>query len=171
MTNSSRPNTSCQMQRPSLIEDDDDDHTNNKNGKQLLSRRLTFDREPLKQKRIKRLSRPSPAIMEQQLQCLGRSLLSIDPLPYVRDMLNELSNTEAFLYARQCRVVAAKLRLCWSGVNEEIKSLLKHKEYTEAAIEHIRKDLIINKESKLDEVRQHVTKIGREHLNWLVLKN
>ncbi|CAF4367508.1 unnamed protein product, partial [Rotaria sordida] len=24
---------------------------------------------------------------------------------------------------------------------------------------------------KLDEVRQHVTKIGREHLNWLVLKN
>ncbi|CAF4275805.1 unnamed protein product, partial [Rotaria sordida] len=23
----------------------------------------------------------------------------------------------------------------------------------------------------LDEVRQHVTKIGREHLNWLVLKN
>ncbi|CAF4236057.1 unnamed protein product, partial [Rotaria sordida] len=36
------------------------------------------DREPLKQKRIKRLSRPSPAIMEQQLQCLGRSLLSND---------------------------------------------------------------------------------------------
>lgn len=62
-------------------------------------------------------------------------------------MLNELSNADAFLYARQCRVVVAKLRLCWSDVNEEIKSLLKHKEYTEAAIEHIRKDLIINKES------------------------
>ena len=44
-------------------------------------------------------------------------------------------------------MVVAKLRLCWSDVNEEIKSLLKHKEYTEAAIEHIRKDLIINKES------------------------
>ncbi|CAF4292107.1 unnamed protein product, partial [Rotaria sordida] len=71
----------------------------------------------------------------------------IDPLPYVRDMLNELSNTEAFLYGRQCRVIAAKLRLCWSDVNEEIQSLLKHKEYTAAAIEHIRKDLIINKES------------------------
>ncbi|CAF4157742.1 unnamed protein product [Rotaria sordida] len=156
------------MQRPSLIEDDDDDHTNNKNGKQLLSRSLTFDKEPLKQKQIKRLSRPSPAIIEQQLQCLDRSLLSndnwwqetmadvrvnakaieqnIDPLPYVRDMLNELSNREAFLYARQCRVVVAKLRLCWIDVNEEIKSLLKHKEYTEAAIEHIRKDLIINKD-------------------------
>ncbi|CAF4249572.1 unnamed protein product, partial [Rotaria sordida] len=106
------------MQRPSLIEDDDDDHTNNKNGKQLLSRSLTFDSEPLKQKQIKRLSRPSPTIIEQQLQCLGWSLFSndnweqetmtdvhIDPLPYVRDILNELSNTEAFLYARQCCIV------------------------------------------------------------------
>ncbi len=62
-------------------------------------------------------------------------------------MLNEMSNAEAFLYARQCRVVVAKLRLCWSDVNEEIKSLSKHKDYTEAAIDHIRKDLIINKES------------------------
>ncbi|CAF4306595.1 unnamed protein product [Rotaria sordida] len=56
MTNSSLPHTPCQMQTPSLIEDDDDDHTNNKNGKQLLSRSLTFDKEPLKHKRIKRLS-------------------------------------------------------------------------------------------------------------------
>jgi hypothetical protein len=62
-------------------------------------------------------------------------------------MLSELSNTEAFLYARQCRIVVAKLRLCWNDVNEEIKSLLKHKDYTEAAIDHIRKDLVINKES------------------------
>jgi hypothetical protein len=62
-------------------------------------------------------------------------------------MLTELSNTEALLYARQCRVVVAKLRLCWGDINEEIKSLLKHKEYTEAAIDHIRKDLIINNES------------------------
>ncbi|CAF4262342.1 unnamed protein product, partial [Rotaria sordida] len=77
----------------------------------------------------------------------------IDPLPYVRDMLNELSNTEAFLYGRQCRVVAAKLRFCRGNVNKEIKSLLKHKEYIEAAIEHIRKDLIINRE--LDNLQQH----------------
>ncbi|CAF0912020.1 unnamed protein product [Rotaria sordida] len=72
MTNLSPPNTPCQMQRPSLIEDNDD-HTNNKNGKQLLSRNLTFDRELLKQKRIKRLNRLSPAIIEQQPSCLGRS--------------------------------------------------------------------------------------------------
>ncbi|CAF4302382.1 unnamed protein product [Rotaria sordida] len=78
MTNSSRANTPCHMQRPSLIEDDGDDHTNNKNGKPLLSRSLTFDKQPLKQKQIKRLTRPSPAIIEQQLQCLGRSLLSND---------------------------------------------------------------------------------------------
>ncbi|CAF1499373.1 unnamed protein product, partial [Rotaria sordida] len=169
MISSSWPNTPCQMQRPSLIEDDDD-HTNNKNGKQLLSKSLTFDREPLKQKRIKRLSRPSPAIIEQQLQCLGRSLLSndnwrqetmadvhIDPLLYVRGMLNELSNTEAFLYTRQCRIVVGKLRLCWSDVNEEIKSLLKHKEYIEAAIEHIRKDLIINKENNLQQHQPPLT--------------
>jgi hypothetical protein len=75
MTNSSRPGTSCQMQRPSLT-DDDDDHANI--GKHLLSRRLTFDSEPLKQKRVKRPSRPSPGIIEQQPQRLGRSLLSND---------------------------------------------------------------------------------------------
>jgi hypothetical protein len=68
-------------------------------------------------------------------------------LPHIREMLNEMSNAEALAYARQCRVVVAKLRLCWNDINEEIKSSLKHKEYTEATIEHIRKDLIINKES------------------------
>ncbi|CAF4229273.1 unnamed protein product, partial [Rotaria magnacalcarata] len=179
------------------------------NGKQFLSRSLTFDTEQRQQKqqqqqRVTRPSRPSPTINEQSPQRLGRSLLSndnwrqetmvdirinakaieqsdqnilfgrgIDPLPHVREMLTELSNTEALLYARQCRVVVAKLRLCWGDINEEIKSLLKHKEYTEAAIDHIRKDLIINNESvkirkkpkreaKLDEVRQRVTKVGKE---------
>ncbi|CAF3841613.1 unnamed protein product [Rotaria magnacalcarata] len=207
MTNPSRPSTSCQIQRPSLT--DGNEHLNNNNGKQFLSRSLTFDTEQRQQKqqqqqRVTRPSRPSPTINEQSPQRLGRSLLSndnwrqetmvdirinakaieqsdqnilfgrgIDPLPHVREMLTELSNTEALLYARQCRVVVAKLRLCWGDINEEIKSLLKHKEYTEAAIDHIRKDLIINNESvkirkkpkreaKLDEVRQRVTKVGKE---------
>ncbi|CAF4734025.1 unnamed protein product [Rotaria socialis] len=210
MTNPSRPSTSCQIQRPPLT--DDNDHLNNNNGKQFLSRSLTFDTEQKQQKqqqqqqqqRVTRPSRPSPTISEQLPQRLGRSLLSndnwrqetmvdirinakaieqsdqnilfgrgIDPLPHVREMLTELSNTEALLYARQCRVVVAKLRLCWGDINEEIKSLLKHKEYTEAAIDHIRKDLIINNESvkirkkpkreaKLDEVRKRVTKVGKE---------
>ena len=84
MTNSSRPSKSCQMQRPSLTDDDDDvannnnNNANTKNGKHLLSRSLTFDNEPIKQKRIKRPSRPSPAMIEQQPQRLGRSLLSND---------------------------------------------------------------------------------------------
>ncbi|CAF1227416.1 unnamed protein product [Rotaria magnacalcarata] len=242
MTNPSRPSTSCQIQRPSLT--DGNEHLNHNNGKQFLSRSLTFDTEQRQQKqqqqqRVTRPSRPSPTINEQSPQRLGRSLLSndnwrqetmvdirinakaieqsdqnilfgrgIDPLPHVREMLTELSNTEALLYARQCRVVVAKLRLCWGDINEEIKSLLKHKEYTEAAIDHIRKDLIINNESvkirkkpkreaesdgvddilaaekyhlttiknilelncknivdqmqKLDEVRQRVTKVGKE---------
>ncbi|CAF0808618.1 unnamed protein product [Adineta steineri] len=85
-------------------------------------------------------------VMEQS----DRNILygkGIDPLPHVREMLSELSNADAFNYARQCRVVVAKLRLCWIDVNEEIKSLLKHKDYTEAAIDHIRKDLVINRES------------------------
>ncbi|CAF1465976.1 unnamed protein product, partial [Rotaria sordida] len=155
------------MQRPSLIEDDDD-YTNNKNGKQLLSRSLTFNREPLKQKRIKRLSRSLLSNDNWQQETMAGVRINakndIDPLSYIRDMLNELRNTEAFIYARQCRVVVGKLRLCWSDVNEGIKSLLKHKEYTEAAIEHIQQDLIINKENrtfelarfeKLDNLQQH----------------
>ncbi|CAF1040245.1 unnamed protein product [Rotaria sp. Silwood1] len=245
MMNPSRPSTSCQMQKPSLMDDDNHiNNNNNNNGKHLLSKSLTFENEQRKQQqqqqqRMTRPSRPSPPSSEPSSQRLGRSLLSndnwrqetmidvrlnakaieqsdqnilfgkgMDPLPQVREMLSELSNTEAFLYARQCRVVVAKLRLCWSDVNEEIKSLLKHKEYTEAAIEHIRKDLIINQESvkirkkpkreaeldgvddilgaekyhlvniknilelncknivdqmqKLDEIRQRVTKIGKE---------
>lgn len=81
MTNSSRPSTSCQMQRPPLTDDDDDLanlNNNNNNGKHLLSRSLTFDNELKKQKRVKRPHRPSPAIVEQQPQRLGRSLLSND---------------------------------------------------------------------------------------------
>ncbi len=79
MTNSSRPSTSCQMLRPSLTDDDDDNHANNnKCDKHFLSRSLTFDSEPIKQKRTKRPNRPSPAIVDQQPQRLGRSLLSND---------------------------------------------------------------------------------------------
>ena len=46
MTNLSRPSTSCQMQRPSLT--DDDDRTND-NGKQFLSKSLVLDNGQAKQ--------------------------------------------------------------------------------------------------------------------------
>jgi hypothetical protein len=76
MANLERPSTSCQMYKPSLT--DDDDRANN-NGKELLSRSCTFDNgQTKKQQRIARPSRPSPVIIDQQPQRLGRSLLSND---------------------------------------------------------------------------------------------
>ena len=69
-----------------------------------------------------------------------------DPLTNLREVLRTLSNKEAFKYMRQCRLVVAKLKKCWVDVNEEVKSLSKNKEYLESAIEHVRKDLIINQD-------------------------
>lgn len=71
---------------------------------------------------------------------------SNDPLTNLREVLRELSNTEAFKYMKQCRLIVARLKKCWFDVNEEIKSLTRSKEYLESAIEHVRKDLIINKD-------------------------
>jgi len=174
MANVQRPSTSCQTCRPSLT--NDNKQTNNI-GKTMLHRSHTFDvlqtttttTQPSQlstgsnEQQAQRLGRSllsndnwrqetmgdvriNAKAIEQSDQniLLGKGL---DPVPHVREIVNELSNAEAFLYARQCRVVVAKLRFCWSDVNDEIKSLLKHKDYTEAAIDHIRKDLIINKES------------------------
>jgi hypothetical protein len=69
-----------------------------------------------------------------------------DPLTNLREVLRGLSNVEAFKYMKQCRLIVAKLKKCWVEVNEEIKALSRNKEYLESAIDHIRKDLIINKD-------------------------
>lgn len=69
-----------------------------------------------------------------------------DPLTNFRDILRTLSNKDAFKYMRQCRLIIGKLKKCWTDVNEEVKSLNKNKEYLESAIDHIRKDIIINQE-------------------------
>jgi thiamine kinase-like enzyme len=71
----------------------------------------------------------------------------VDPLTNLRDVLRQLSNQEAFKYMRQCRLIVAKLKQSWVDVNEEIKSLMKTKEFLESAIEHIRKDILINQET------------------------
>lgn len=85
MTNSSRPSTSCQMQRPSLT--DDDENNNNNNGKQFLSKSLVIDNGQAKQQRITKPYRRTPSASDQQQQQqqqlekpqrLGRSLLSND---------------------------------------------------------------------------------------------
>ena len=79
MTDPSRSSTSCQVQKPSLT-DNDDDHANNNNGRHFLSRSLTFDTEFMKQQqqRTIRPSRPSPAITDHIPHRIGRSLLSND---------------------------------------------------------------------------------------------
>lgn len=79
---------------------------------------------------------------------------NVDPLCNLREVLRTLSNNEAFKYMRQCRLSVGKLRNCWVEVNEEIKSLMKNKEYLESALEHVRKDLIINNETIENRVKR-----------------
>ena len=95
MANLTRPSTSCQMQRPSLM--DDEQTMNNNKGKILLTRSYTFDgiqsikqqQQPQQQQppqqRVIKPARSSSAVIHQQQQQqqqqaprLGRSLLSND---------------------------------------------------------------------------------------------
>ncbi|UJR25278.1 hypothetical protein I4U23_006630 [Adineta vaga] len=177
MTNLQRPRTACQMHRPSLTDDNNQGNNNEKyyitrgytyDGLQLPNQQqqtikstrpatafagqqgTRLGRSLLSNDNWRQATMADVRVNAKAIEQSDRNILfgkGIDPLPNVRELLCELSNTEAFLYARQCRVVVAKLRLCWNDVNEEIKSLLKHKDYTEAAIDHIRKDLVINKDS------------------------
>ena len=71
---------------------------------------------------------------------------SVDPLPHLREILAELSNDEAHRYFRQTRAVVCLLRESLIDTNEEIKALTRGKEALEKALEHIRKDLKLNKE-------------------------
>ena len=93
MTNLQRPSTSCQLQRPSLADDDQQMNNNNK-GKNLLTRSYTFDgvqsvkqQQPQQQQqqqvqqRATKPSRSVSAVVQQQQQQgarLGRSLLRND---------------------------------------------------------------------------------------------
>ncbi|KAL8612139.1 hypothetical protein ACOMHN_021952 [Nucella lapillus] len=76
---------------------------------------------------------------------IGRAL---DPLPHIREVVASLSNEEARRYSRDVRVVVSKLRESLLDTNEEIKSLSRGKEALEKALEHIRKDIILNKNSQ-----------------------
>ncbi|CAH1787141.1 unnamed protein product [Owenia fusiformis] len=72
---------------------------------------------------------------------------ALDPLPHLRDTLAQLSNDEARRYFREVRAVVTKLRESLLETNEEIKSLTRGKEALEKALEHKRKDLMLNRES------------------------
>ena len=76
---------------------------------------------------------------------VGRAL---DPVPHIRDIVATLSNEEVRRYTRDVRVVAAKLRESLLETNEEIKSLTRGKEALEKALEHIRKDIKLNRDSQ-----------------------
>ncbi|XP_071802475.1 tektin-like protein 1 [Asterias amurensis] len=73
---------------------------------------------------------------------LGRS---IDPLPSLRDNCAQQSNTVVHSYVRETRAVLVKLRESFLDTNEEIKSLIRGKEALEKKLEHIRKDINLNK--------------------------
>lgn len=93
MANLQRPSTSCQMQRPSLT---DDNKQLNNNGKNLLTRSYTFDgiqsskQQPPQRQQSAKASRPSAVNLDQQQQQqrVGRSLLSNDN--WRQDTMNDV---------------------------------------------------------------------------------
>ncbi len=77
---------------------------------------------------------------------LGRQL---DPLPSLRDSCIQQSNAQIHGYVRETRVVVITLKESLLETEEEIKSLLRGKENLEKALEHIRKDILLNQQSAL----------------------
>ncbi|XP_033114899.1 coiled-coil domain-containing protein 105-like [Anneissia japonica] len=68
-----------------------------------------------------------------------------DPLPSLRDNCALQSNTVVLSYVRETRAVLVKLRESFLDTNEEVKSLIRGKEALEKKLEHIRKDIALNK--------------------------
>ena len=74
----------------------------------------------------------------------GRKL---DPLPHMRDTARAVSDNEAQRYFRQTRTVVNYIRECLLDVNEEVKVLNNSKMEMERHIEHVRKDIQLNKDN------------------------
>ncbi len=70
-----------------------------------------------------------------------------DPLPLLRDACVQESNTRIFTHMRSTRDVVIKMRKTFVATNDEIKSMNRSKEALERALEHKRKDLMLNQES------------------------
>lgn len=97
-------------------------------------------------------------------QEVGRSF---DALPSLRDNCAQQSNTVVHQYVRECRVSLVKLRDSFLETNEEVKSLIRGKEALEKQLEHIRKDIALNKMST--EIR--CTRPSRERVIQLLFNN
>lgn len=76
-----------------------------------------------------------------------------DPLPLLRDACARQTNDKIYYYSRNTRDVVGTLRRAHVSVNEEMKSANRCKEKLEKALEHKRKDLILNQESQ--DIRSH----------------
>jgi len=76
-----------------------------------------------------------------------------DPLPLLRDACARQTNDKIYFYARNTRNVVGSLRRAHVAVNEEMKSANRCKEKLEKALEHKRKDLVLNQDSQ--DIRSH----------------
>ena len=70
-----------------------------------------------------------------------------NPLPMVRDVCVRESNDRIHAYVRSARAVVVRLREALQQTNEEIKSLTRGKEALQKALEHKRKDIVLNMHS------------------------
>ena len=71
-----------------------------------------------------------------------------DPLPQLRDICIQQSNDRIRSYMRATRAVVVHLRKSFAALNDEIKSMNRSKESLEKALEHKRKDIVLNLESQ-----------------------
>ncbi|KAH9491682.1 hypothetical protein Btru_031207 [Bulinus truncatus] len=107
---------------------------------------VTIGPESWKNRSLRGMKLGLTVISNSDRNCdIGRST---DTLPHIRDVLATLSNDDIRKYMREVRVVVAKLRESLIETNEEIKALTRGKEALERALEHTRKDIQLNKDSK-----------------------
>lgn len=108
-------------------------------------RRTTIGSASWKKSSIKNLQLGKAVTNRNEQICeLSKQL---DPLPSLRDNCIQQSNARIHSYVRATRAIVVKLRESLLDTNKEIKTMTRCKEHVERALEHIRKDLLLNKRS------------------------
>ncbi|XP_064616215.1 tektin-like protein 1 [Liolophura sinensis] len=114
--------------------------------KGTLSNTVTVGPESWRNTTMRGMKLSQTFVQKSDRACeIGRLL---DPIPQLRDTVADLSNEEIHKYSREVRLVVARLRESLLETNEEIKSLSRGKEALETSLEHIRKDIQLNKDSQ-----------------------
>lgn len=107
--------------------------------------RATIGSNPWKKASVKNLQLGKAVMNRSEQACeLGKQ---IDPLPCLRDNCIQQSNARIHAYVRATRAVVVKLRESLLDTNKEVKSLIRCKETLERALEHVRKDMLLNQRS------------------------